>query len=160
MTARPYGKADGFTLIEVVTVIVLVTLLSVASLGYFRHNDTELISQTHILKTHIRYAQARAMNTDTVWGIHFQASTPQYWLFQDPAINQKIALPGETADHVDLDAMGLAITGANFNLTFDSWGRPTATDRTFTGGQLILNLNRGDTQSDPITITANTGFIP
>jgi prepilin-type N-terminal cleavage/methylation domain-containing protein len=160
MNSNPFGKADGYTLIEVVTVIVLVTLLSVALLAYFRHSDTELISQTHILKTHIRYAQARAMNTDTAWGLHFQASTPQYWLFKDPDRNQKIALPGETADHVDLDAMGLAITGADFSLTFDGWGRPTAVDRTFTGGQLILNLNRGGTNGDPITITDNTGFIP
>lgn len=155
------GKDDGFTLIELVTVIILVALLSVSLLAYYRHSDTTLITQTQILKTHIRYAQARAMNTNTRWGIRYEISENAYWLFQDPNIAEKIALPGQTTASVDLDLDGLTISGSSdFSLTFDSWGRPVATDRSFTGRELVLYLNRGSTQGDPVTITENTGFIP
>ncbi len=162
MNLRPLADSKGFSLLEVITVFVLIGILFIAYIGYYRHTDTDLITQTHILKTNIRYAQARAMNSDTQWGLRYQSSGDQseYWLFRDSQSDLKIAWPGQTDDSVRLDTFGLDISGSNFSLVFDSWGRPTASGRSFSGGQLSLTLNREGTPGDTITITENTGFIP
>lgn len=149
-------------MLEVVIVMALLSFFTITVATYYRPNDTDLISQTHILKTHIRYAQARAMNTNTTWGIRYDREGDQrrYWLFQDTAREIKIALPGQTNDSVNLSGMGLSITGTEFDLVFDNWGRPSVTERSFTEGQITLNLNRSGTNGDDIIITENTGFIP
>lgn len=160
MNPRTIKNQNGFTLIEVTTVLILVAFLSIAFLTYYKHIDTDLMAQTQILKANLRYAQARAMNTNTRWGIRLDAVQRAYWLFKDPDTEDPIALPGQTQISVDLVEMGLHITGTNFNVTFDEWGQPILTDRTFTDGLLTFNLNRGGIDGDDITLTANTGFIP
>ena len=160
MISNTSNNNDGYTAIEVLAVIILAVFLSVAFMAYYRHSDNDLTAQTNILKNHIRYAQSRAMNTDTNWGVRFKTDQRAYWLFKVPDIEDQIPFPGQTADRVDLGAMGLDITGSDFNISFDSWGRPTLTNRTFSGGRLSFNLNRGGIDGDAVTIAENTGFIP
>lgn len=155
-----FKKPHGFTALEVLAVIVLAAFLSVVLLSYYRDSDTDLRARTLILKTHIRYAQSRAMNTDTQWGVRFNADQRTYWLFKDPLTEERIAFPGQTSESVDLGALGLDITGEGFYITFDGWGRPTLRERSFTNGELTLSLNRNGTDGDTIIIAENTGFIP
>ena len=57
-------------------------------------------AEMELVKNHLRYAQSRAMNTESDWGIKFGSST-RYWLFKDPYDNTVIRLPGvESADGV------------------------------------------------------------
>lgn len=160
MTSHPAEKPNGFTVIELLAVIVIAALLATSFFAYFRQSDTSLPSQTDILKTHIRYAQSRALNTDTLWGLRFETDSRMYWLYRAPDVNTRIALPGQTAEEVDLGVMALDITGSSFNLVFDSWGRPALTVRAFSEGQLAINLNRDGTDGDTIIVTENTGFVP
>ncbi len=51
-----------------------------------RHAEMDLV------KNHLRYAQSRAMNTETNWGINFD-TVEQYCLFNGP-IRVLIRLPG------------------------------------------------------------------
>lgn len=160
MNSRPIDRASGFTVLEIVIVLALVVFLFVAIPAFYRPGDTHLTTQTQILKAHIRYAQARAMNTDRPWGLHFDTLQRAYWLFKDGHDETKIPLPGQAADSVDLGGLNLDITGDAFNLTFDNWGKPHSDERTFSGGQMAISLNRSGTEGDAIIITENTGFIP
>jgi MSHA pilin protein MshC len=159
MNLIPHRNQAGFTLIEIVAVIVFIAIL--ASVAIFRHEhvDPTLISQAQVLKAHMHYAQMRSLSTDSHWGIKYQVNGDQraYWLFKQPNTNNRIVLPGESDDSVRLDRMGIVISQGPFQVEFDGWGRPSST---LSGtGTLTLDLTKsGDSES--ITITKNTGFIP
>lgn len=151
----------GFTLIEIVAMIVFIAILAVVAIVRHKYVDPTLMSQTQVLKAHIRYAQMRSLSTDSHWGIKYQVNGDQrsYWLFKQPQTNTRIVLPGESDDRVRLDRMGIAISQGSFQVEFDGWGRPSST---LSGtGTLALNLEltkSGD--NEQIMITQNTGFIP
>jgi MSHA pilin protein MshC len=159
MTLTTHRNQAGFTLIEIVAVIVFIAILAVVALARYPFEDPTLISRTRVLKTHLRYAQMRSISSDSQWGIKYQVNGDQraYWLFKQPETNTRLALPGESDDHVRLDRMGIVISQGSFEVEFDGWGRPTST---LNGtGTLDLELTKSD-RSEPITITQNTGFIP
>jgi MSHA pilin protein MshC len=149
----------GFTLIEISVVIVFIAILATVAIVRHEYADPTLISQTQVLKAHIRYAQMRSLSTDSHWGIKYQVDREQraYWLFKQPQTNNRIVLPGEIDDRVHLDRMGIVISQGSFQVEFDGWGRPLST---LSGtGTLNLELTKsGD--SEKITVTQNTGFIP
>jgi MSHA pilin protein MshC len=149
----------GFTFIEIVVVIVFIAILATVAIVRHKHVDPTLISQTQVLKAHMRYAQMRSLSTDSHWGIKYQVNGDQrsYWLFKQPETDSRIVQPGESDDRVRLDRMDIVISQGSFEVEFDGWGRPSST---LSGtGTLTLELTKsGDSES--ITITQNTGFIP
>ena len=91
----------GFTLVEVVVVLVLISII--AATVFTRSITTDQINisaQTEIIKSHIRYAQSLAMKRSEIWGIKCASNEYEYWLFSgadpDNGPNQEI-LPGEKA---------------------------------------------------------------
>ncbi|MGD9006367.1 MAG: prepilin-type N-terminal cleavage/methylation domain-containing protein [Desulfobacteraceae bacterium] len=159
MTSITHRNQSGFTLIEIVVVIVFIAILATVAVIRHKHVDPTLMSQTQVLKAHIRYAQMRSLSTDSNWGIKYQVNGDQsaYWLFKQPNTNNRIVLPGESEDHVRLDQMGIVISQGSFQVEFDGWGRPSST---LSGtGTLNLELSNSD-DSEQIIVTQNTGFIP
>ena len=73
---------NGFTLVEITAVLVLMAIISAYVIG--RSINTEqidLAGQTDKIRNQIRYAQATAMKrSDAVWGI--TNDTNQYWMFR------------------------------------------------------------------------------
>lgn len=141
--------------------MVIVFIAILATVAILRHKpvDPTLISQTQVLKAHIRYAQMRSLSTDSHWGIKYQVNGDQrsYWLFKQPETDKRIVLPGESDDRVRLDQMGIVISQGSFQVEFDGWGCPTST---LSGtGTLNLELTKSD-DSEQIIVTQNTGFIP
>lgn len=159
MTSTTHRNQAGFTLIEIVMVIVFIAILAAVAIVRHKHVDPALMSQTQVLKAHMRYAQMRSMSTDSHWGIKYQVNGDQrsYWLFKQPQTDSRIVLPGESDDRVRLDRMGIVISQGSFQVEFDGWGRPSCT---LSGtGTLNLELTKsGD--SEHIMVTQNTGFIP
>ena len=163
MERRRHGT-QGFTLLEVIVVLVLIGIISVIVFSRFENIQADLIGQTAAVKTHLRYAQARSMNSDSVWGIHSDSASKSYWLFHNSDISQRVTLPGADADHIDLGALGISIAqGGNgtFTVAFDDLGRPSnsAGGDPISASDLTLLVGKGAESLD-ITVTANTGFIP
>jgi MSHA pilin protein MshC len=153
----------GYTFFEILVVLVVVSIILAIIISRFSGTDVELSAQSEVLKTHLRFAQATAMSTDTVWGLHCDnAST--YWLFRDGNIANRIHLPAEDNNSIDLGAQGFSLEA--FTLAFDSWGIPY-TDAGATAGQELtgasveadITLTRSG-NSKTIRITPNTGFVP
>lgn len=76
-------KNDGYTLIEIVSVLVILGMVALITGTRITNRDTAaLISAQSALKTHIRHAQSRALQTvNSVWGIRFDTSNNKYWIF-------------------------------------------------------------------------------
>lgn len=147
----------GFTWIELVVVMVILGIISAVVTGSIMSSDTELAARTEVIKTHLRYAQSRSMNSNTVWYIQFSSNS--YSLYKKGDAVPKL-LPGGDSPTVTLPG-GMSISyGAPDIVSFDGWGKPCididaltaqATDRT-------LTVTDGS-GSRTITITKNTGFI-
>ena len=143
-------KTDGFTMIE--TIVVLFIMAIVASFVLFRPSTSanELVAEAEILKSHLRYAQIKAMNGDTgeTWGIHL-ADANNYILYKNNAQATDI-LPGETAQTHTFPTE-VSVTSGVATVNFDNWGSPVS-------GTQTITLKQG-TESSSITITKNTGYI-
>jgi MSHA pilin protein MshC len=153
----------GFTPLEVLVVLIIIGIISMIVVGRSDIGQTDLMAQTEVIKSHIRYAQSRSMNSDKIWGIRCDAIGPSYWLFVDgdpDDINHQRKLPGEESYTVDLSQYKLTLTTAT--LSFDTRGRPCDDDD---GTQPLVNdlsltLSANDGATTTIRITRNTGFIP
>jgi MSHA pilin protein MshC len=163
--------SKGFTLLEIILVMAIIVIVSTIIIARARDLSTGLISQTDLMKTHIRYAQTLAMSAggSDVYGI--KCSANKYWLFHtDPDINANIMKLTDDASYMDADdKLVLAeknIQAINFTILFDDRGIPYSsyTDET-NNTPLSTDLNItvstvGGGATQTITITELTGFIP
>ena len=159
-------KNAGFTIVEIVVVLIVLGIVSAFAIGRAMFTETDLKVQTEILKAHLRHAQSRAMSSNVFWGVQTDAAGSTYSLFKiDPTSGVTLMkLPGENTDTVDLSTMGLSMSAGKYS--FDSRGIPhfaaTASappGDAQTASDIAITLTSGS-DSAPITITKNTGFIP
>lgn len=147
----------GFTFIEVLSALIIIGIISAIALSRVGNSNVELIAASEVVKSHLRYAQLRAMNSEDVWGISCDGT--DYWLFMDGNTNNHVILPGEESDPVALTDKKISM--ASFTVSFDSWGRPynNASGAGVSSGSTITITSPG-VSSVGITITAETGCIP
>jgi prepilin-type N-terminal cleavage/methylation domain-containing protein len=140
----------GFTMIEMVMVLIVMAIVATFILVHATPGSNDLIAQAEILKSHLRYAQIRAMNDTVPWGIRIP-NTGSYVLYKNNA-QAASQLPGESAQTHTLPT-GITVTaGTGSTYNFDDFGSPgTAT--------LTITLSQGTSTSN-ITVTKNTGYIP
>jgi MSHA pilin protein MshC len=153
----------GFTPLEVLVVLIIIGIVSMIVVGRSDIGQTDLMAQTEVIKSHIRYAQSRSMNSDRIWGIRSDAAGQSYWLFvdgdPDNADNQR-KLPGEESDSVDLARFKLTLSTTT--LSFDNRGRPCSDNDGILPlpNDLLLTLSASGGATTTIRVTRNTGFIP
>jgi prepilin-type N-terminal cleavage/methylation domain-containing protein len=162
----------GFTLIEIIVVLLLICIAGTAIVvsSVYSPSEYDLTSEMEVTKSHLRYAQARAMNTNVIWGIDLftGGATSYYQLFKyDSASDTKtnMVLPGNDPNNPGpvYFSDGIKISG-DMTVSFDTWGKPfidakTQTAQNEVGGWRIISLSRSGSTVD-IRIRNNTGFIP
>ncbi|MCD4675770.1 MAG: type II secretion system GspH family protein, partial [Desulfobacula sp.] len=115
---------NGFSLIEVVSVLLLLSIVSIIIVPRLFNTGADDAVTIDKIKTHLRYAKLRSMNSQVKWGVKFDNTSHAYWLFNTDVPNDeddKIAFPGEPADQVTfIDTM----TVSPALIAFDSLGRP------------------------------------
>jgi len=151
----------GFTILEIITVLIVIGIITAFAVGRVAENKPELIAQKEVLKVHLRYAQSRSMNSSDSYGIESDATGDNYWLFRIVGTN-RVNFPGEQSNHINLSALGLSMDN-NIIVCFDSKGIPytdfdTNNTVNLQGGDRTLTLSSGS-DNESITITQNTGFI-
>lgn len=132
----------GFTLIELIAVLIVTAIVSaVVTARIHSVNSYEIAGELEKVKNHMRYAQIKAMKTDSEWGICFTTSK-KYHLFQNDAITQK-RFPGE--ENVEAALISLDISSAPQTVIFDGFGSPGTDDMTIStnGGTLHVAANTG-----------------
>jgi MSHA pilin protein MshC len=147
----------GFTLLEIVVTLVVIGVLTLFAVSRVDDGEVKLVTQTEVIKSHIRYAQAMAMNTNGGWGV--EKSGNSYSMFRNGAAGSKVLLPGENSLDVDLADKGISVD--NFIIAFDDWGTP------YTAANMSVKLDSemtitvsGKIETRDIRITPETGFIP
>lgn len=152
----------GFTIVEILAVLALISILTLTVLARRRTSNTNLAVRTQVLKAHLRYAQSRAMDNDNAWGIEFTHDGKSYRLFMGDDQNADRQLPGEDPGPVDLAASGLSVDEGDLVVAFDTWGRPCsdATASTPYTTNQTLTLSDTDGSTGIVTVTRNTGYIP
>ena len=158
---------SGFTLVEVVLVMVIIFIISAIIITRSTDLSTGLISQTEIMQTHLRYSQTLAMSSggSDVFGIKCDAN--KYWLFHtDPDNNANILKLTDDASYMDaddkLDLTAKKIQASAFTVFFDDRGIPYSPDMNtpLTSDLTITVTPLGGGSTQTITITELTGFIP
>lgn len=148
----------GFTLIEVIAVLIIIGVIAAVSLSRVASTKYhEVVSEAALLKTNLRYAQLRALsdastalggNANT-WGLSLSAGS---YTLQRNGAQAPSNLPGENSPTRTFPG-GVSLTsGAGTTVTYDVWGSPGTST-------IALTLSDG-TSPHAITITRNTGFIP
>lgn len=150
-------KNRGFTMLEVISVLIILGIITAFVVSRGTNNRAELSSENEIIKAHLRYAQCMALANDIYsWRITFSSGSPDYHTLSkinksDGTETNPINLPNEDSPTHNL-LSGISITSGLGTVTFDEWGSPgTITQSTI--------LSDGAGNSETITITKNTGFI-
>jgi MSHA pilin protein MshC len=164
-------RSSGFTIVEIIVVLLLMSILAATLLGRSITSGTiDLNSATDKIRNQLRFAQAEAMKlayTDyPVWGINFISGG--YWLFRGTDINTKVRLPGVNSDDVDLATSGISVSTTLPAVFFDDIGKPykaytTKTDNiplsdSSESTKMKITLTAGG-QTREINITPETGLI-
>lgn len=158
MDRYEHTKDGGFTLLEVVLVLVFISIFAAVAVSRQTPANVAAKASAEKLKAHMRYAQMRAMNTTTQWSIGYQKNTNHYKLINEQS-QTAIALPGETQTEVDLNLDKVSIVQNDFKITFDDWGRPTSPDIAFNSdNEAIITLTSEGNDAN-VTLFQQTGFI-
>src|SRR4030042_6015037 len=113
----------GFTFLEIITVIIIIGIIGAIAVARVSSTaDYGIIGEMDKVKSHLRYAQGRAIRTDSPWGIRF-ASATTYFLFQN-TVATPVVIVGENQNQITLSK--LSITSAPLTITFDRFGSPGA----------------------------------
>ena len=167
MLRLPGRNTLGFTMIEIIAVLVILGFLAFTAVAVLYQPDkVEVPTRLEVLKSHIRFAQAAALNSSNVWGIEAATSTT-YVLFKvlDDGSTENKSFPGEQSNTVTLPAGFTVSSPASGNVIFfDTWGGPyVGTSRTMPTSRastdLVFTLTKGS-ESKTATIRKNTGYLP
>ncbi|MBF0225587.1 MAG: type II secretion system protein [Desulfobacterales bacterium] len=138
----------GFTMLEVIVVVLLIGILSSFIIGRSMDNYAELISEAETLKAHLRYAQYLSLVNDVnFWGINLNANS---YSFERNGAATNVFLPGENSP-VHTITSGIVVSSGIGHISFDNWGS-TGTSNT------VITLS-SSSNNYQVIITKNTGFI-
>lgn len=149
------NRDHGFTMIEALAVLIILGII--AAVIFSRGTSTgaySAVSEAEILKSHLRFAQLKAMNgVGTAWGITVGSSsytlactvTGTGGTCPNPIPN----LPGESSKTHTFNGVSGPNTSQTVN--FDIWGVPD-------NNSFSITLTSGSDNAG-ISITPITGFI-
>lgn len=150
----------GFTMLELVVVIIILGIVSAIVATQVGGLDTSAQTQAAVLRSHLQYAQARALGSGQSWGIKCQGG--DCWLFEgtspDDASSER-PLPGEEGSRLDMTARGVNVTA--FTAIFNQFGMPyTSAALPYFSNQPIVVQSRADLASTvTLTLHQETGYV-
>ena len=147
-SAKLFNERAGFTFIEIITVIFIIGIITTVAISRIPSIDAyNKRVEADTLKTHLRYAQNRAMNTDKQWGVEFLSSS-QYRLYSiETAGTQYRFFP--SLESVGTVTMLVLEVQPGTNVKFNDLGSPVP-------GVISVKMQDG---SELYSVTAETGFI-
>jgi len=153
---------NGFSLLEVIVVVVIVGVLAYFSAANFGDSHSKLQNESVLKKmvSDVRYARELALTEGEKTRVYFDQTNNRYYLKWDNG--NYIQNPGGGGDFIVQLGEGefsqVNITSSAFSagwLDFDTKGTPSNAGVSFSNELNLVSLSN----SRSITITANTGFL-
>ena len=145
---QPDAGRGGFTIIEVVVVIVILAVVSLGAMAVgVDSRGVVAIAEADVLRAHLGFMQSMAMANNTAdWSVAFSGAS--YVLLADGAPSP-VNLPGESSPTHVFPA-GVTLSAGAGILSIDSWGAPPA--------DYLVQLSGGGRQ-ESVTILGFTGLV-
>jgi MSHA pilin protein MshC len=162
---REHLCSGGFTLVELITVIIILGILSAVVVGRSSLGGSELARMAEV-RAQIRYVHLRAMKTGSVHG--FACDGTNYWAFSgsdSTVVANRLALPGETGTQVSVAGKDITLMAMSPSpIYFDGFGIPytaytSASVNTRLGTPATITITAGG-NSGSLSITPETGYVP
>jgi len=154
---RWVGVQDGFSFFELIAILLLISVLILVVLSRQNMDNKDLVYETNVLKSNIRYVQQLSLLKDqSDLRISFASGT---YTLSDINADVTYVLPNENNSthriHSDVEIAIVAAGGENiFHLDFDKWGG-ISKDSDYT----VTLTDRRTAQAESFQIIKNTGYI-
>jgi MSHA pilin protein MshC len=148
-------KCNGYTLVELVVVMSIVSIMAAIVVPRFASSDVfETRGDAGLLSHTLRYAQKTAIAQRRVVYVVYNATVP-------PSVNlcfssdcsQTVVSPENNNPYSFVFSRQVQVNAASF--AFDSLGRPIPNLNT----AVVLTNSKNNTQSVTVNIEADTGYI-
>ena len=145
-----YNKShnSGFTLIEVVAVLIILAILSAVAVSRVSTDRSSLRSELNDLKAALRYAQQMAVASDSTITFGVTVTANGYTLVRTGGSGNQPRLPGEESSSHSFSRV--SATAGTFN--FNEWGGLA------TGSATATTLTQSGGGSQTINVIAGTGY--
>ncbi|MCD6055338.1 MAG: hypothetical protein K0R12_300 [Gammaproteobacteria bacterium] len=156
------GKTGGFTLIELVFVLMLLGLLGTFLFYDQGGQEIPLRAQAEQVASDIRYVQNLGMTKGARYRINFSNScvsseTACYWISNaDDTV--KISNPASNADEVAL-THNITLLSTHSALLFNGKGAPFSTSGTAITSNAVITLSLPGETSRTIAVNPETGYV-
>jgi len=153
---------NGFSLMELIVIVVIVGVLAYFAVANFSDSHSKLQYQSVLKKiiSDVRYARELALTEGEESRVYFDQTNNRYYLKWDDGNYVQNPIGG--GDFIVQLGEGefsqVSITSSVFSsgwLEFDTKGTPSNAGTSFSDSQNLVTLNNAKS----ITITANTGFL-
>lgn len=150
------GRCGGFTLIEVITVLMIIGILSALIVSRASLSSSDLNARLSEVRAQLRSLQLTAMKNGTTYLV-MRCDGADYWTFNSASPSTRLLLPGETSGLVSLADKKMTMT--SFIISFDANGIP------YTGDPQVKLANNATItitaagQSGSLTVVPETGFV-
>lgn len=142
------GHNAGFTVIEMVAVLIIVAILSAVAISRVAPDASNLRAEVNDLKAGLRYAQQMAIASDSTITFGITVTSNNYTLVRTGGAGNQPNLPGESSPTHTFN--GITATAGTF--TFNEWGGLAA------GSATATTLTRTGGGSRTINVISETGY--
>ena len=138
----------GFTLIEVVAVLIILAILSAVAISRVSTDRSNLRSELNDLTAALRYAQQMAIASDSTVTFGITVTASGYTLVRTGGSGNQPKLPGENSSSHTFK--NVSATTGTFN--FNEWGGLA------TGSATATTLTSSGIGSETINVISETGY--